>query len=98
MTAFRVLWDNEAKKELKEIYKRIQISSVTNADLVMERILKRSKSLSTLPNRNPEYSRTNHLGGNIRFFIESAHIVVYEVMEDLLEVHVRRVFHKGQEY
>lgn len=90
-----VKWDNEAKKELREIYGRIKYKSVQNAKLVKERILSTTKGLKTLPERYEVYEPMRNIPGNYHYKEVSSYLIIYDVTDT--EVHIVKVVHRLEE-
>lgn len=91
---FIVLWDNEAKMQLKAIHDHIKYQSEKNALLVVDSILETARSLKTMPERYEVYEPMKNIPGNYRFKEVSSYLLIYDVTDT--EVHVVRVAHKHQ--
>lgn len=89
---FFVLWDDEAKIELKSIYDHIKYVSEANAREVVNRILATAESLKRMPERYEEYFPMKNLPGNYRFKEVASYILIYDVTD--IEVHIVKLAHK----
>lgn len=66
MKEYRVIWDDKAKSELKEIYEYLRRENVHRAALkVREELVKTARSLRTMPEKFKVYEYTDKVQGII---------------------------------
>lgn len=61
-----VIWDDDAKVQLRAIYDHIKYKSASNAKKVRTNILKAARSLKNMPERYEVYPPMQRIPGNFR--------------------------------
>ena len=93
MESFRVIWTEEAWKDLQHIVLHVRIDSEVAAQKVKLGILEAVFSLSYLPKRHPVYL-TGREGAEYRFLRKWNYRIIYRLSE--LNVFVFRIMHTRQ--
>jgi len=91
----RVVWDKEAKNQLKDIFRYIQKDFVQNVEMLKNAILSQTASLATHPLRYPADKLKEDNYGSYRAFIKYHYRVAYRVLEG--EIRILRVRSDKQE-
>ncbi|MDH5381242.1 MAG: type II toxin-antitoxin system RelE/ParE family toxin [Cyclobacteriaceae bacterium] len=90
-----VLWDDEAKKSLKSIYKYIiKRDSAEAAKRVRNEITNQTKTLNGFPEKYEREHNLEDKPGNYRYMIIWSYKVIYEVTPKA--IHVLDVFHTSR--
>ncbi|WP_420582203.1 type II toxin-antitoxin system RelE/ParE family toxin [Reichenbachiella sp.] len=91
-----VIWDDDAKMQLRKAYDHIKYQSASNAKKVRNGILKTARSLKNMPERYELYPPMKRIPGNFRFRETHSHLLIYDVTDS--EVHIVKLIHKLENY
>lgn len=84
MEQFNIIWDNEAKKGLRNIISYIKNNSPQNAEMVKNSVFKFVDTLIENPNRCTQLRNNKKL--NIRFHIVKGIKVIFEVQNNTVAI------------
>lgn len=91
----KIIWDNEAKKSLQNIYNYIKgRESIEVAKKVRNKIFTQAKSLHDFPEK---FEREHHLEdevGNFRYKVIWSYKIIYEVTEE--SIFILDIFHTSR--
>jgi plasmid stabilization system protein ParE len=92
----KIIWDNEAKKSLQNIYNYIKgRESIEAAKKVRNKIFTQAKSLQDFPEK---FEREHHLEdevGNFRYKVIWSYKIIYEVTEE--SIFILDIFHTSRD-
>ena len=91
----QVIWDKEAKEELKKIYQYIKEKSEPSAKKVRSVIVETSRKLSEAPEIYEQDKFTEKALGNIRSFVRWHYRITYQVLKT--HIIVLAVTHTSQD-
>ncbi len=89
-----VLWDDDAKVQLRAVYDHIKYKSESNAKKVRTDILKAAKHLKNMPERHEVYPPMKKIPGNFRFKEIASYMLIYDITDT--EVHIVKLTHKRE--
>ncbi|NQZ74940.1 MAG: type II toxin-antitoxin system RelE/ParE family toxin [Ekhidna sp.] len=92
--SYVVIWDDEAKVQLRALYDHIKYKSLANAKKVRTDILKTARSLKNMPERYEEYPPMKRIPGNFRFKEVASQLLIYDVTDT--QVHIVKLAHKRE--
>lgn len=92
----KIIWDNEAKKSLQNIYNYIKgRESIEAAKKVRNKIFTQAKTLQDFPEK---FEREHHLEdevGNFRYKVIWSYKIIYEVTEE--SIFILDIFHTSRD-
>ncbi len=97
--AYKVIWDNIAKEQLKKAYSYIKKDSVVNAEKIRKEILLTCNELNRHPKKHPadKYKIVNY--GSYRTFILHRYRISYVVKEtEIIVLQLRHTSREPLEY
>ena len=97
--AFKVIWSDRAKNQLKDIYSFIKKDSPQGANLVKNKILESTKTLVTGSIIYEADSLKNNNHGNYRAYTIYSYRITYKIEKDfILILRVRHTSREPLEY
>ena len=94
MKKFRIVWDERAVSELKEIFEYVFCASPSSAVKVRDEIMNTVKRLSTMPRMFQVYEFANAAYGEYRSAIRWSYRIIYEIING--DVHIVRIIHTSR--
>jgi plasmid stabilization system protein ParE len=92
----KVIWDDEAKKSLRNIYFYIKNrESQTQAIRVRKKIVEQAKTLSSFPEKFVEEPNLKSERGNYRFKVIWSYKIIYEITPEAIIV--LDIFHTSRD-
>jgi len=88
---FTVLWSDESKADLNDIYDEYVYYSIEYAENLIDTILSREKQLATFP-FSGSYQNLKRLDKKYRYLVEGNFKIVYHVLENEFIVYVNTIF------
>lgn len=95
MKSYRVVWDNEAIKSLREISDYIKKDSPTAARRVRKTLLKLGEGLQRMPERFSVEQYFDKTGIEYRSVSKWSYKIIYRVLDD--KVKILRVVHTSRD-
>jgi len=92
MKTYRVIWSEQAKDDLREIYYYIFEQSKQGANSVFDTLLDLGDSLTTMPRRFPVEVLLADAENDYRFLPKWSYKIVYLVQEDRDRVIIARIY------
>jgi addiction module RelE/StbE family toxin len=89
--SIKILWDNEAKSDLKLIFEFIKLQSLSGAKKVVSEIVKQSKSIHFME----QYQSDDFLGEPFRRMFVGNYKIVYKIHSET-EIRILQIFDTRQ--
>ena len=95
----KIVYTNTARRDLREIYEYIAYTLLVpdTAKAVSEKLLRESRSLESLPERNPLYRDEPWHSQGVRFLRVKNYLVFYTVNPDADTVSIARIMYGGRD-
>ncbi|KIA88874.1 type II toxin-antitoxin system RelE/ParE family toxin [Kaistella jeonii] len=78
----KIVWEDRALSDLKNAISFIKLQSPKNAEMVLEKLIKLSESLSNMPYKFPKEPVYNR--ENIRFVTKWSFKIIYQVENEMI--------------
>ena len=93
MKRYRVIWDDKAKSELRDIYEYLKNDAnvLQAAVRVRKELTKMTASLQTMPMRYKVYEYADKEIGDYRSVVRWHYRIIYAILDK--EVHIVRIVH-----
>jgi plasmid stabilization system protein ParE len=92
----KIIWDNEAKKSLRNIYNHIKSrESIEVAKKVRNEISSQAKSLNDFPERFEKEHNLDDEPGNYRYKVIWSYKIIYEITKEA--IYILDIFHTSRD-
>ena len=88
---FTVLWSDESKADLDDIYDEYVLYSIEYAENLIDTILSREEQLATFP-LSGSYQNPRRFNKKYRYLVEENFKIVYHIVEHDFTVYVDTIF------